>query len=300
LLNQTYPLDAIYIIDNASTDGTFELLLEKGYINKVFSLENKPIEDVKTIKLPKFNKAINIHYVRMGKNTGGAGGFYEGIKRGHDAGFDWFWLMDDDGCPLKDCLENLISCAYNFKSEIIAPMVINISEDENFRFIVLDKEGEKYIGWKCREIKEKFQEFFPYGLSAFHGVLISSDAIKTIGFPKKELFIWGEEYDYLYRARKYYTCGTCTKAIFKHPLPSIKYIKCGIFGHVPLLDNTRLYYLIRNKVYLNKKYFSKVKGIEFALRQMIKFLFYSLKTKDPRKFLLIMKAIAHGFLEKWQ
>ncbi len=43
LMNQTYPLDGIYIIDNASSDGTPELLLEKGYINKPLFPENEPM-----------------------------------------------------------------------------------------------------------------------------------------------------------------------------------------------------------------------------------------------------------------
>ncbi len=97
LMRQTRQLDAIYLIDNFSDDGTAELLLENGYINKLpaenvdepteleidfdnselIGFFNNGIEDKKA----KIEKTIKIYYVRMNDNTGGAGGFYEGIKR---------------------------------------------------------------------------------------------------------------------------------------------------------------------------------------------------------------------------
>jgi rhamnopyranosyl-N-acetylglucosaminyl-diphospho-decaprenol beta-1,3/1,4-galactofuranosyltransferase len=73
LLVQTVRPDRIYIVDNASTDGTAESLAEAGYLNN-------PL----------------IQYVCLGSNCGGAGGFSAGLEIAYKAGFDWFWLMDDD------------------------------------------------------------------------------------------------------------------------------------------------------------------------------------------------------------
>ena len=96
LLQQTRPLDGIYIIDNASNDGTPGYLKEKGFIQELPPKEsNEPWERkfILTYKLP-------IYYVRMHENTGGAGGFYEGVKRAYEKGYDWLWLMDDDADPI--------------------------------------------------------------------------------------------------------------------------------------------------------------------------------------------------------
>ena len=64
LLRQTYSVDSIILIDNASNDGTPEFLKENGYLDN-----------------PK------IDYVRLPENTGSAGGFYDGVKRGYKKGF---------------------------------------------------------------------------------------------------------------------------------------------------------------------------------------------------------------------
>ena len=84
LLAQTVSLDAIIIVDNNSSDKTFEI------IKQMFL-------DIPLIK-----------YTRLPKNVGGAGGFYEGLKKGYNLGFDWLWVMDDDAEPEQDALDKLI------------------------------------------------------------------------------------------------------------------------------------------------------------------------------------------------
>ena len=58
LLNQTYKLDSIIIVDNASTDGTEEYLTNLGYLNNSM-----------------------IKYIKLNENTGGAGGLILELKR---------------------------------------------------------------------------------------------------------------------------------------------------------------------------------------------------------------------------
>ena len=40
--------------------------------------------------------------ITLPENMGGAGGFHEGIKYAFEHGFDYIWLMDDDGVPSAD------------------------------------------------------------------------------------------------------------------------------------------------------------------------------------------------------
>ena len=79
---QTRPVDAIYIIDNASTDGTPEILKGNGYIPELPPLNLlEPYEIEHQVNNLVDGNSIKIFYVRMHENTGGAGGFYEGVKR---------------------------------------------------------------------------------------------------------------------------------------------------------------------------------------------------------------------------
>ncbi len=116
LRKQTRPVQGIYLIDNASTDRTPNFLLEKGYI-KELPPENLKEHWEKEFKIKNLTdgNSIKLYYVRMHENTGGAGGFHEGVKRTYEKGYDWLWLMDDDVEPEKKALEillrfKLISC----------------------------------------------------------------------------------------------------------------------------------------------------------------------------------------------
>ena len=81
VLAQTRPPDHVLVVDNASTDGTAEMLREE-------------FPQVEVLRLPE--------------NQGGAGGFHEGMKRAYEEGFDWLWLMDDDTIPRPEALEALL------------------------------------------------------------------------------------------------------------------------------------------------------------------------------------------------
>ena len=84
---QTYKNLDILVVNNGSTDGTTEYLAAQ--------------TDIKVINQ---------------NNLGGAGGFYAGMKYMMDNGYDWLWMMDDDGVPDSNQLETLL--AFNKKNRI--------------------------------------------------------------------------------------------------------------------------------------------------------------------------------------
>jgi Predicted glycosyltransferases len=120
LRKQTRPIQGIYLIDNASTDGTPELLLENGYISEL-PPENlkEPWEKDFIVQNLVDGREIKLYYVRMHENTGGAGGFYEGVKRGYEKGYDWLWLMDDDIEPKSQAIEIMLT--YKNIARVIHP-----------------------------------------------------------------------------------------------------------------------------------------------------------------------------------
>lgn len=84
LLIQSRELDEIIIVDNASTDGTYEFV-EKLILNNAC-----------------------IKYYRLQENTGGSGGFSWGVKKAYEHGADYIWGMDDDAIPMPNALEHLV------------------------------------------------------------------------------------------------------------------------------------------------------------------------------------------------
>lgn len=84
---QTIAPDVVYVINNASSDGT------QKYLQK---LERK---------------WEILHAIHLEENIGGAGGFYTGIKTAIEDGIDCVWGMDDDAYPAPDAFENILRVA---------------------------------------------------------------------------------------------------------------------------------------------------------------------------------------------
>ena len=160
LLSQTHPLNSVIIVDNASTDGTEEMLSKQFFHNPIF-------------------KCIN-----LGENIGGAGGFHFGSKYAFEKGYSWIWMMDDDCLPDKRCLENLLSNTEN-RTDIYSPVMISLEDRQT---VLWGLKGDANTG---------NHDVCPL---PFNGFLIHRERIEIIGFPEKEFFIYGDDTDYSLRA----------------------------------------------------------------------------------------------------
>jgi len=274
LLNQTRPVDSIYILDNASTDGTPEYLLEKGFIDKVLCSYKEPLETVSIIKsrlLPDI--PIEVHYVRMHENLGGAGGFYEGIKRGYDAGFDWLWLMDDDGYPAKDQLFELLDKSIKNELYFSGPVVI---DRDNEQMLAFRSSAIYNVTDTVEHIKTQAKKDIVYNcIYPFNGTLVSRGVVDKIGNIKKEMFIWGDEKEYVLRAEfNNIQIGTIITAVHWHPAREGNRVKVlfDFLGKVAVRtdSNATIYY--RNLGYQHAKYFGARKQIKTLIKHTVYFL----------------------------
>lgn len=223
---QTRKPECVYILDNASTDGTNDAVKVWGYYNII-------------------KDAINFKYILNSKNEGGAGGFYHGMKYAmEDEEYDALWVMDDDGEPEKECLKNLV--AYLGSHDYIAPIVLS-DEDHNTCSFVPDTNYEKF---KERANQNGIVEDWA---SPFNGILYSSKLIRKIGFPKKEMFIWGDEVNYHLRAKKAGTSPiTIVDAIHYHPINRIIGVCDERTKKVAIIlgdKDWKLYCAIRNQIF---------------------------------------------------
>ncbi len=263
LLKQTRPIQGIYLIDNASTDGTERLLFEKGYINEL------PPENLKEPWEREFEvsnlvdgNVVKIHYVRMNENTGGAGGFHEGVKRGYERGYDWLWLMDDDAEPKVNALNNLLLYS-GYQYYVLTCFKVDpggFFQSQHRGYLSLCGFKENLIS-PVNLNKLSHCDYVEITHSSFVGLLINRVIVEKIGYPLKEFFIYYDDVEYCIRIKSYgYKIIMPKNSIIVHKEKSVKknYFKTKkflIFNSVRMEPYffLRFCYSIRNFTYLKRK-----------------------------------------------
>lgn len=247
LKKQTASLNALFIIDNASTDGTPELLLNNDYIKELPPHQlDENWERNFIINNSIDNKEIILYYIRMHENTGGAGGFHEGIKKAYNGGYDWLWLMDDDTIAFPDSLEILLS-KQNLLNQKVGFACSKVLFNKTVHWMNIPQ-TRRFIN------KIPFNSYDDLGIlmiesASFVSVLISNKIIREVGFPFKEFFIWADDIEYTERITKKGYMGIYVK-------DSIVYHKNN--GYYNILSDDKknswkYFYGVRNNLYIIKK-----------------------------------------------
>jgi len=140
-----------------------------------------------------------IDYTRLPSNTGGAGGFHEGVKRAMELGADWIWIMDDDAEPYADALE-LMGGAFERKG---IAAVANLPVGANGELQIEHRGWLRVCGLSTRPFRAigatRQEAEFDISFCSFVGLAIRRQAVERIGLPKRELFIKGDDLEYCVR-----------------------------------------------------------------------------------------------------
>jgi GT2 family glycosyltransferase len=176
LLAQTVAPEEVVVIDNGSTDGTRELLAERGLLERV-------------------------RYVRLEENSGSSGGFAAGVEEARGTAAGWVWLMDDDAEPAPDCLERLLasSAAFDASTAALCPAVVGSAGDVDlghrghFRGRPRPLALSAYEPGSAPEL-----DFF-----TFVGVLIRTAVARAADPPRADFFIWADDYEYSFRIARH-------------------------------------------------------------------------------------------------
>lgn len=274
IAKQSYKPKIVYIVDNASTDGTIEAVKQWGYYN---CCQND----------------IKFEYILNEKNEGGAGGFYIGMKTAHkDKDIDAIWVMDDDGAPESNCLKFLIP--YLKSHDYIAPIVLSTENHNTCSFIP----NTSYDSFCNKACKDGYVKNFA---SPFNGILYSTRLINKIGFPKKEMFIWGDEANYHIRAKKAgFQPITVIKAIHYHPIDRQKLIELPNGKTIVDVNlDWKMYCYIRNMIYNIKINDGTFICIKRSIGMWLKCMSYFKIRPERKNKLLVLDAIICGFLGKF-
>lgn len=243
LINQTVKPNEITVIDNASGDQTQSVA--QGF------------------------SGGQVRYIRMGSNTGSAGGYYQGIKSALENN-DLIWLLDDDVSVKEDALEALLKF----------PDYIRLGA--------------------VRSSAGQFSGSLPVRTKSFawRGTLIPKEIIQSIGLPRKEYFLYAEDVEYSLRMVKYgYSISWVPQSLVVERRSTDKIrLNIGVIRGIIYQDPFRIYYAHRNQVNLYLEYrdfFNLFKIFAHALKLIFLLVFLQGRTAG-RQIKAVFKGISDG------
>lgn len=259
LLYQDYQNCEIIIVDNASTDGTSEMIKE--------------------------HFSDNLIYCNTGKNLGGAGGFNYGMKKALSQGCDYIWLMDDDCIVNSTSLPCLLAEAENLKDEFGFLSSQVLWTDGSLCNMNIQK---KSYSEKITEEDKKSARII---MATFVSFFVKAETVRKVGLPITEFFIWADDQEYSRRISKQYPCYYVPESTVVHKT------KSNLGSNLPAdqsKDLSRYFYAYRNEYYLYRN-----EGIKGKLYYLTKRIYHIAKIflrsdRKQERLNIIRKAIAEG------
>lgn len=265
LLNQSFPLSAVIVVDNASTDGTMDYLqVEAGR-----------------------ESAVEIIPLGLKENRGSAGGFKAGIEEGMRRGFDLFYLMDDDAVPEETALEELLKSPFFLSGEktVVGSMMYDSASGEVTWVLTARSESGRYL---LNDLSGSEVGVEVEGLT-YTGMLLSREMVETSGYPLESLFAWWDDAEYCFRLKKagYSSYVVPSSKIF-HPRKPTE--KRSLFGrwqvlYHPGVEPWRFYYYIRNGIYVFNRHYTGILWFKSVAGLFLQSFFITISHKHKWKMI---------------
>ena len=242
LFEQDYPIDILIYDNHSQTETEAALRSENLVTEKVF-------------------------YYYADENTGGSGGFHNGMKMAREKGYDDLLLMDDDGYAINARTVSELMKARERVGEMAILNSLVVCDEKNLQLsFSLDRcyDGNEM---RMRAVNGLLKEF----VSPFNGTLISSAIVDLIGYPRKEFFVYGDETEYTLRAKKNNVeLYTVVDSLYYHPtnVGGMKRV-LGFNFSVSDVPMWKVYCSSRNTTYFTNLYFGKATVLKSILRSYI-------------------------------
>ena len=225
---QTRLPDYVIVVDNASTDGTNELLCNWSNI------------DIGNSKIVISSK----------KNLGGSGGFYLGTKRALKTDADWIWVSDDDAVPNLDVFEKAerhISELKDIKKVGAICSQVQIAGKPD----ITHRKNIKHSFFRMYQIPIDESNYnassFECDSCSYVGMIMRADVLRKVGLINKDYFIWQDDLEHSIRIGKEGRIICYPDMIVDHRITKSDYT--GI--------TWKTYYGYRNDLNILKRYYPK-------------------------------------------
>jgi GT2 family glycosyltransferase len=168
---QTRPPDAVLVVDNASSDGTDEVV-------------RREFPEVELLRLPV--------------NEGATGGFHAGLRAARAAGAQWVWLLDDDSIAHPDALERLLEAPAR-AAGLPAPALL--ASRVEWRDGAPHPMNMPIV--RRRDVAELVAAceagLVPMRTATWVSLLVRGDVVDRYGLPQKAFFFQADDIDYTAR-----------------------------------------------------------------------------------------------------
>lgn len=226
----------IIVVDNGSTDGTEDLFSTE------FAIDS-------------------IKYINIGKNLGSAGSQAIGLKEAVKADYKYIWLMDDDVIPQTNSLYELLKA----NEELCGNWGILSSVAYWKDGTICEANRQKKSIFKFMTDMDYNQKYVPVFMVSAASMFIKAEAIRKMGLPISEYFIYTDDYEYSSRIGRKYSIYVVTSSKVMHAM------KVNMKVNIVKETSDRLHryeYLYRNDVHCYRQF-----GIKGHLYLIIKFIY---------------------------
>lgn len=208
-------------------------------------------------------------YDPMTENTGGSGGFSEGVRRAFELGAEWFWVMDDDVAVAPDGLEVL--GRWSQEAEAVMGQRRDFDGGHFFwqhrfwpRLAIYNPLSRD--GWRAGE------RYKLCNALCFEGGFFSRHVVERIGLPDARFFIYLDDALYGYLASKV----TDVYYVPDYVLSRRREVANQGIGSVRQLNSTSdmtRYYITRNRGYLARYFmlYGEYSPVGFAVGTALTF-----------------------------
>ena len=213
LAAQTRSVDAVVVVDNASTDGS--LGVARGHASE---------PDV----------------VSLAHNTGGAGGFAAGMARALALGADLIWVMDDDTMPSPTALAELLVARERFGGPVA--LLASRAVWTDGRDHPMNTPRERPLVSPMQRARAARCGAVVVRTASFVSILIDGQALRSCGLPVADYFLWNDDFEFTGRLLRERVGLYVPASVVEH--------RTKVFGSTNVDPGERFFLEVRNKLWL--------------------------------------------------
>lgn len=266
--SQTRPCAGIIVVDNASNDGTEEMLLQS--------------------QLPNLKVYVLSH------NTGASGGFSAGFRIAYQQGADYIWMMDDDVIPEPNALEELVKAGDRLTAKghpysfLLSRAYTGDGLLTNVPSVDTRTNEVDYENWPLL----LDLGVIPVRPATYVSILVPRASLQRHGLPLAPMFMWGDDTEYTMRISQDAPGYMVASSKVWH----LRKVSGSISIQREVDPNrTALHrHFVRNELYIARRYHSRRRVVTVFLSRLI-LAARMLKAGQTHKSRIVVKGLLESF-----